>query len=274
VIGWRAALTFDREWDGEYWMLELGGSTRPVWDICGKKTFAIIGMMRSGSNLLERTLDTLADVCCHGELFNGQIIGFRHTQSESFGGYAKNELRRRNADLPRFFSSVLQNSEEPVVGYRVFADHNRDALINTMNDPRIKKIVLRRNYLQAFISNRLAAETGQWIVLHPNTQKQFQKMRFDIDEFSKYMAFNCGFYDEVFWLLNRTKQDFFCVDYNELTRLQKMNEVAEFIGSQHRFSQIPRTILRQLTPQLREKVENFDEMVASLQASRLARYCL
>jgi hypothetical protein len=53
-----------------------------------------------------------------------------------------------------------------------------------------------------------------------------------------------------------------------------MNEVAEFIGSQHRFSQIPRTILRQLTPQLREKVENFDEMVASLQASRLARYCL
>lgn len=34
------------------------------------KAFVLVGMMRSGSNFLERQLNLLADVRCHGELFN------------------------------------------------------------------------------------------------------------------------------------------------------------------------------------------------------------
>ena len=46
--------------------------------------FVIFAEMRTGSNHLEESLNGLADIRCHGELFNPVFIG-RHNQFELLG---------------------------------------------------------------------------------------------------------------------------------------------------------------------------------------------
>lgn len=255
-------------------MLEKRNPARPFWSLEGKQAFAILGIMRSGSNLLERTLDSLPDVCCHGEIFNDQFIGFRSGQEGLFADYGRFDVKRRNENVGAFVREVMKHSTEPVAGFRIFPTHSRGALLETLHDGRIRKILLRRNFLQAFVSLQLALATDQWIVLHPGTQKKVDRIRFDAGEYAAFVAFQGSFYNEVHWITRRTNQELFCLDYEELKSVERLNELAQFIGSQERFTEVPQTIFQQHASELKEKVENYDEMVTTLRELRLARYCL
>ena len=242
------------------------------WDLMGREVFAIVGMMRSGSNLMERSLDGLEGVMCHGELFNLQFIGFHNTHAASFAGYEKNQVRRRNENPEQFFRQVLGETKRPIVGYRLFGEHLRAGIENTIYHPLVKKIILKRNQLDSFVSLCIARQTNQWIVLHAGTQKRVEKIKVDPTEFKDFVIRNTAFYNEVYEVLSRSRQRFMVVDYAEIKNPNTVNKIAEFIGSPSKVDSVQEKIYRQNEGDTRSKVENYQELISVMQAGKFARY--
>jgi len=202
-----------------------------LWSLEGKSVFAIVAAMRTGSNLLERILDYHEDVFCHGELFNPDFIGFQHEAVSGFGGFERTDTQRRDAYPERFFHAMVNSTEDPVVGYRIFQNHNRDAVAQTIFNPGIRKVILRRSLLDAFVSSKIAQITDQWLVLERGQRKPFEKFTFSMDEFLRYLARNSLYYNEIYHTLISTGQPFFTLDYDELKTPGAINRAATFIGS-------------------------------------------
>jgi LPS sulfotransferase NodH len=243
-----------------------------IWPLDGKTVFAIVAAQRTGSNLLERSLDQLSDVTCHGELFNAEFLGFHHAESDIFAGYERTEVARRDDDLASYTQAVMSASRKPIVGYRIFQNHHNEALRNTIYNPDIKKVVLRRNLLESFVSFKMASSTNQWIVLHPGSRKEAAKVKFALEEFLVFVARHSLYYNEVYQALSSTGQTFVSVDYSELKDPDVANMIARFIGSSEEFESVPELTLKQNTRMLRNSVENYDEMITQLQKLRVRRY--
>lgn len=247
---------------------------RSYWDLSGKRVFAIIGMMRSGSNFLERTLDGLPEVMCHGELFNHQFIGFQHQRADSYAGYDKGGVKKRDDDLSSFVRNVLKSSEKPVVGFRIFGEHHTNALAKTLFDARIAKIILTRNYLEAFVSLCIARQTDQWIVLHPGTQKNVDQLNLDADQFKDFVIQNLSFYRETFETLAQTDQQCMIVDYSELNAAPTINQITTYIGASSRIDMIKEVTVRQNPAPIYRKIGNYDEILRLMQKGEFCRYIL
>ena len=118
--------------------------------------FVLFAEMRTGSNHLEETLNTLSDVRCMGELFNPAFIG-HHNQFE-FAGY---DLARRERDPIGFLAAAI-GSGDAITGFRYFHDHDPRILDTVLDDPRVGKVLLTRNPLDSYVSRKIATATGQW----------------------------------------------------------------------------------------------------------------
>jgi hypothetical protein len=128
-----------------------------------RPAFLLVGMMRSGSNFLERQLNLLPDVRCHGELFNTAFVGFSHEASGRPEGYKREDTAARNADEEGFIAKVDQACDRRIIGLRLFLDHSAHMTARLLHDPNVAKIVLSRNLLEAYISLETARETGVWL---------------------------------------------------------------------------------------------------------------
>jgi hypothetical protein len=120
------------------------------------EAFVIFAEMRTGSNHLEESLNGLADIECHGEVFNPTFIG--HHNRFEFLGY---DLARRERDPVGLVDAMIARGDT-LPGFRFFHDHDPRVLDRVLNDPRIAKVLLTRNPLDSYVSRRIATETGQW----------------------------------------------------------------------------------------------------------------
>jgi LPS sulfotransferase NodH len=243
-----------------------------IWPLEGKTVFSIVAAQRTGSNLLERSLDHLNDVTCHGELFNGEFLGFHHAEGKEFAGYERSEIERRDGDLAAYVLATISASPKPIVGYRIFQDHNIEALKNTIYNRDIKKVVLRRNLLESFISFKMASSTNQWIVLQQGSRKEAAKVKFVLQEFLVFAARHSLYYNEIYQVLSSTDQAFVSIDYSQIKEPPMANKIARFIGSADAFESVPELTLKQNTRSLRNSVDNFDEMIEEIQKVRVRRY--
>ncbi|MGB0854525.1 MAG: hypothetical protein ACPGSI_14620, partial [Pikeienuella sp.] len=78
------------------------------------KYFAIFGAMRTGSNLLEYTLDSYRGLTGVGELFNDAFVG-----KPNGDPYLGVSLAERNRDPLGFLADVIE-AEKGVPGFRIF----------------------------------------------------------------------------------------------------------------------------------------------------------
>jgi hypothetical protein len=62
------------------------------------------------------------------------------------------------------------------------------------------------------------------------------------------------------------------IDYTEIKRLDRLNEIAKFIGSEHRFEKIEEIIKKQATEPLSKRISNYPVLVKELQNRQLARW--
>ncbi len=105
-------------------------------------SFVIFAEMRTGSNLLEASLNALPGVACHGEAFNPVLIGYPN-RTELLGV----SMAARDADT----SALLQRigAAEGLNGFRYFHDHDPRVLETLLNDRRCAKIILTRNPIES-----------------------------------------------------------------------------------------------------------------------------
>lgn len=215
--------------------------------------------MRTGSNLLEEQINAYEGLTCHGELFNPHFVG-RPKHDSAFGF----DMARRDVD-PKGLLEAMRAATDGLGGFRIFDDHDRNALQICLDDPRCAKIVLRRAPLDSYVSLKIARQTGQWW-LSDITSVKPGKARFDAEEFELFLSDLGAFHHHVRRSLQVTGQTAFFLRYEDLGDAEIIAGLARFLGIEGAPGARKRRSRVQNPTSLNEKVENYDEMARALTA--------
>lgn len=225
----------------------------------GFSSFVILAGMRTGSNLLEATLNAVKGVTCFGEAFNPYMMGW--PDKDELLGVTRAE---READ-PTGFLARLQDRPGHLPGFRYFHDHDPRVFDAIIGNPRCAKIVLTRNPLDSHVSTVLARETNQWKLNETETPIP-AAITYDGPEFRRMLAEHEEFHLRIMQGLQRTGQAAFWLGYDDLRDPGVMTGLLHWLG---------RTDLETVTPandqvpqnprELAGKVRNFDQMQHDLQ---------
>lgn len=220
--------------------------------------FVIFGGMRTGSNLLERNLNTLPDVRCFGELYNPYFIA--HEKMTEYLGVT---LEEREADPMRLVASIREEFRDGLPGFRLFHDHSPRVREAALADPRCAKILLTRNPLESYISWKLARYLDQWVLTDADSRRE-AKVVFDKTQFREQLEDNTAFFGALRRGLQETGQTAFELTYEDTLRPEVLSGVARFLGSSGTIAALDTSLKKQNPGTMRDKVENYDEMVAAL----------
>ena len=223
------------------------------------RSFVIFAEMRTGSNLLEATLNGLRGVTCFGEAFNPYMMGW--PDKDELEGVTRAE---READ-PLVLLNRLIDKPGHMSGFRYFHDHDPRVFDAIMNDASCAKIILTRNPLDSYVSTRLAWETNQWKLNETETPIP-ASITYDGPEFRQMLDAVERFQARVLHRLQVSGQTGFWLGYEDLRDADVMTGLAHWMG---------RTDVGRLEPardqvpqnprELADKVQNFDQMQQDLQ---------
>ena len=225
----------------------------------GFRSFVIFAEMRTGSNLLEATLNAVKKVTCFGEAFNPYMMGW--PDKDEMLEITREE---READPSRLLDKLL-NKPDHLSGFRYFHDHDPRVFDAIMEDRRCAKIVLHRNPLDSYVSTRLARETNQWKLNETETPIP-ALITYDGEDFRQTLSKQTEFLRRVIHHLQVTGQSAYWLDYNDLRDSEVMTGLLHWLG---------RTDLQNVKPasdqvpqnprSMEDKVKNFKEMRDDIQ---------
>ncbi|MGB3688728.1 MAG: nodulation protein NodH [Jannaschia helgolandensis] len=218
--------------------------------------FVMFAEMRTGSNHLEESLNTLSDVTSHGEVFNPSFIG-THNGRELFGI----DIAARERDPLPLLDRIVD--QPGLTGLRFFHDHDPRVLDRLLDDPRIGKVVLTRNPLDSYVSLAIASQTGQWRLTNPKMAKS-AKATFVGSDFDALIVRQRQFRDRIQRHLQLSGQGAFWIGYDDIGDLDVLNGLAAFLGSGDRLTEVPGKLKRQNPGEVEDKLENPDQMRAHL----------
>lgn len=231
-------------------------------------SFVIFAGMRTGSNLLEATLNAVKRVTCFGEAFNPYMLGWPDT--DKIRGLSRAE---RDADPLRLLGAICER-EGHLSGFRYFHDHDPRVFPAIMQNRRCAKIVLTRNPVDSFVSTELARQTNQWKLNQTETPIP-ASIRFDADAFRQTLGENEAFLARILHDLQTSGQTAFWLNYGDLRDPGVMTGLLHWLGRTDLDHVAPASDQVPQNPrEMSEKVENFDEMqreLALLDPFRLSR---
>ena len=219
--------------------------------------FVILADMRTGSNLLEESLNAYPGIRCHGEVFNPHFVG--HAGELTLFGLSL-EVRDRD---PQGMIARLKDSTEGLPGFRLFPGHDPRVLEACLSDERCAKIVLARNPADSYVSLKIARETGQWW-MGDHLGARTAQVRFDAAEFDGFLRDQQAFYGHIRRSLQQSGQTAFHLHYEDLGEPRVLDGLARWLGAGGAAEgRRPRARVQNPEP-LEDKVENFAEMAAAL----------
>lgn len=131
--------------------------------------FIILSDARTGSNLLQQSLNSHPEVVCFRELFNLDAAYIDY-DVEGFDGTSADDLALRAADPRAFLRLRVFGAHEPAVravGFKFHYGHfwfHEDLVPALTEDADLRVVHLRRvNMLRSLVSLRIAEQTGEWM---------------------------------------------------------------------------------------------------------------
>ena len=228
-------------------------------------TFILLAEMRTGSNFLEANLNEIAGLVSYGEAFNPHFIG-RRNGAELFGV----TVAMRDAD-PMLLLRKMRENTDGLAGFRYFHDHDPRVLAECLPDPRCAKIILTRNPLESYVSLKIAAKTGQWMLKDAKHQKT-ATIEFDPVDFERHMAETQAFQVRLLHGLQVSGQTAFYLAYEDIGDLAVLNGLARFLGVAGTLAAPSQFLKKQNPEEITEKVTNPEAMAQAL--ARLDRFNL
>jgi len=219
--------------------------------------FVIFAEMRTGSNFLESNLDLFPGLQTYGEAFNPYFM-VKPKLEELFGV----TVEARNADPLRLIARMKEETEG-IPGFRFFHDHDNRVFEAVIDDPRCAKVVLTRNFVDAYVSRKVAWETDQWQLsnVHDAIKK---KARFVPQEFAKLFFRITEFQQKVLGRLQRSGQTAFYIDYEDIQDIDVVNGLAAFLGETTRIEKFSGKFKKQNPEGLEEKIVNYPDLVKTV----------
>lgn len=223
------------------------------------RRFVIFAEMRTGSNLLEATLNAQKGITCFGEAFNPYMMGW--PDKDELQGVTRAE---READPHRLLDKLFDKPGH-LPGFRYFHDHDPRVFDTIVNDRSCAKIVLTRNPLDSYVSTCLARETNQWKLNETETPIA-ASTTYDGPQFREMLAAVEGFQLRVMHRLQITGQTAFWLGYDDLRDADVMTGLVHWLGRTDIARVEPaRDQVPQNPRELAQKVANFDQMQKDLQ---------
>ena len=218
------------------------------------RSFVIFAEMRTGSNLLEATLNAVRGVTCFGEAFNPYMMGW--PDKDEMLGVTR---EAREAD-PLPLLAKLTDRPGHLPGFRYFHDHDPRVLDPIIQDRGCAKIFLTRNALDSYVSTRLAWETNQWKLNETETPIP-ARITYDGAEFRQMLAAAETFRHGLINRLQVTGQSAFWLDYDDLRDADVMTGLLHWLGRTDLDRVEPaRDQVPQNPQELARKVANFAAM--------------
>lgn len=135
--------------------------------------FVVLAFQRTGSNLLCGKLHNHPEVVMHNEVLNNAKIWTYQNEDVRADTTWRWDICSRDANPLAFFDDLfhrkpLTKKGWRAVGFKLFPDHftpkNDCILKQLLADPRVKKVILRRNnYLDVYVSKLRADKSGKYI---------------------------------------------------------------------------------------------------------------
>jgi len=185
--------------------------------------FVVLAGMRTGSNLLEECLAAFPGVECYGELFNPHFFG--KPKVETMFGLS---MAAREADPVRTIGAMRLEGEG-LPGFRLFYDHNPQAIAHVLADKNAAKIILTRRPIDSYISLKIARKTGQWW-LGDLTRARKARVPFDPDEYVDFLNTLADFQAQVERALQTTGQSAFHIGYENLSDQHVIGGLGRYLG--------------------------------------------
>ncbi|MFN3275215.1 MAG: hypothetical protein ACK41U_11125 [Paracoccus sp. (in: a-proteobacteria)] len=222
------------------------------------RSFVIFAEMRTGSNLLEATLNAVKGVTCFGEAFNPYMMGW--PDKDELQGITRDQREAEPLQLYR----KLMDRPGHLPGFRYFHDHDPRVFDTIIDDRTCAKVVLTRNPLDSYVSTRLAWETNQWKLNETETPIP-AATTYDGTEFRDMTTAVERFQRRVLHRLQVSGQAAFWLGYEDLRDADVMTGLIHWLGRTDIARVEPaRDQVPQNPRELAEKVRNFDEMQADL----------
>lgn len=213
-------------------------------------SFVILAEMRTGSNFLESNLNEFPGLHSYGEVFNPYLI-CKPEQKDLFGV----TLAERDADPMQMIDKMRENTEG-LYGFRLFNDHDPRVFDHVMEDRRCAKIILSRNLVDAWVSQRIAWSTNQWALKDLRDAKKW-RVKFDPKDFNHFFFTVKARQQEIARRLQITGQAGFYINYDDIQDLKVVNGLARFLGVEHELAEFSGKFKKQNPESLADKVRNF-----------------
>lgn len=288
---WNASIYFvERE------MLELVSRLPPLpFDLSPqpqRAPFVVLTFQRTGSNLLCGKLHNHPEIVMHNEVFNNAKIWTYHTvvrnptaATASPASTATGEgpwplveekynVFTRDADPLQFLADLFchapttkRSAATRAVGFKLFPDHwtrhNQSALQQLLADPRVKKILLRRENPWATYVSKLRSDKSGHYITRPLDQVPVEV---DLPSFESFVEYYDACYAHYESLCQG--QEVHRVSYEQLqdpaTADATMRDVLRFLDVSP--DVVPKALdmtVKQSTRPLSEGVVNYEQVVAA-----------
>jgi hypothetical protein len=199
------------------------------------RTFALLGLPRTGTTYLRTLLSSHPEVVCHGEILDPDkwanhferlraLVGDELGPEATAERFRPDNWRRLVGLLPRL------QPEKPVVGFKHMINIEEVALAEIVAEPSMPKILIwRDNLLASFSSALINRERGR---AHVRTGDPIEakRVRFDPAIFARYVAKR----DRAFELCRRALEGaaapFVVIEYRDLGRATALEAICATIG--------------------------------------------
>ncbi len=227
--------------------------------------FVIMCFGRTGSNWLCQLLNSHPSILCHGELFNPARFGWTGGELANAALAGAWTEARRDEDPVAFVESVFADHRgHESVGFKLLNWHQPRLQQHLVREPRIRKVILRReNRVEAFVSRTRAQLTG-WYVRRSYDQL---RVRLEPEELLAYADRYDRFYAHMREQTVGSPALF--VSYEHLAEPATHSTLVDFLGVRSSDLPLSATIRRQSSGSLRQAIANFDELTEALAGTSL-----
>lgn len=220
-------------------------------------SFVIFAGMRTGSNFLEECLKQFPGICSYGEAFNPHFIG--HAKQSRMLDISLQERETNPVSL----IEKMKSDTDGIPGFRYFHDHDPRIFDHCMKDEDCAKIILYRNPVESFVSHEIARKTNQWRLGDMQHAKS-AKISFSRSRFEKHLADRQEFYLKVQHGLQTLGQSAFYIGYEDISDPNIVAGLARYLGVHSDIKKLFAKTKKQNPAPLKDKVENYSEMVSTL----------
>lgn len=221
-------------------------------------TFVILCLGRTGSTHLQSLLDSHPDIRCFGELFTHNA----HTFDDVF-------LASRHDDAIEYLRELTAPLEDHAIGFKLPMNSIRahEQALDIFRDRGLRVIRLsRRNLLALFVSRRLLAITR----IPQSTHGTYGDASVQLDPRQTVAALT-RMEDHDRWLDGlAADHPTYSIAYEDLIVDDRLGDLQTFLGVDPRPLRSHFEKLR--TRSLRDSIENWDEIVATLSGTRFERF--